>query len=228
MNPIGIAASAVVLLGLGITLRSTNGRLVVAGVALTLLALPLAAGGSPVPLVLAFRTIALLAAVFLLDHAVRRTTVLLGPARLGGTAELGLVGAAFVLGALLGASIPDPRIPAIPLGAAVALAAAAGSLLAFGTDILRVAVGAMLLIGRARPSCRPSAVRSTPPSSLPSRSPSWQRRWRHRGWHRRATIRHDLELADRPRDLRDARWDDDALRLPPGNGGRRRRRRRAS
>ncbi|MFI5292570.1 MAG: hypothetical protein ACHQ02_06865, partial [Candidatus Limnocylindrales bacterium] len=146
MNPIGIAASAVVLLGLAMTLRSTNGRLMIAGVALTLLALPLAAGGSPEPLVLAFRTVALLIAVFLLDHAIRRTTTLLGPMRLGGTAELGLIAAAFVLGALLGAATPDPRIPAIPLGASVALTAAAGSLLAFGTDTLRLGAGAMLLI----------------------------------------------------------------------------------
>lgn len=206
MNPIGIAASAVVLLGLGITLRSTNGRLVVAGVALTLLALPLAAGGSPVPLVLAFRTIALLAAVFLLDHAVRRTTVLLGPTRLGGTAELGLVAAAFVLGALLGASSPDPRIPAIPLGAAVALAAAAGSLLAFGTDILRVAVGAMLLIA-AGTAIVPALGGEIDPAiqlafSVAELATAVAASWLALTG---AAIRHDLELADRPRDLRDAR-----------------------
>jgi hypothetical protein len=206
MNPISIAASAVVLVGLGITLRSTNGRLIVAGVALTLLALPLAAGGSPEPLVLAFRTVALLLAVFLLDLAVRRTNVLLGPMRLGGTAELGLVAAAFVLGALLGASIPDPRIPAIPLGAAVALAAAAGALLAFGTDILRIAAGAMLLIA-AGTAIVPalggeidSAIQLA--FAVAELTTAVAAAWLALTG---AAVRHDLELADRPRDLRDAR-----------------------
>ncbi|MFI5291940.1 MAG: hypothetical protein ACHQ02_03655, partial [Candidatus Limnocylindrales bacterium] len=131
---------------------------------------------------------------------------LLGPTRLGGTAELGLVAAAFVLGALLGASIPDPRIPAIPLGAAVALAAAAGSLLAFGTDILRVAVGAMLLIA-AGTAIVPALGGEIDPAiqlafSVAELATAVAASWLALTG---AAIRHDLELADRPRDLRDAR-----------------------
>lgn len=205
MNPIGIAASAVVLLGLAATLRATNARLIVAGVALVLLALPLAAGGSPEPLVLAFRTVALLLAVFILDHAVRRTPALIGPMRLGGTAELGLIAAAFVLGALLGASVPDPRIPAIPLGAAVALAAAATTLLAFSTDTLRLAAGAMLLIA-AGTAIIPALGGTVDAAVQLAFSVAELATAAATAWLvlTGAAIRHDLELTDRPRDLRDS------------------------
>ena len=205
MTPLAIAAAAAVLVGMAMSLRASNGRLSVAGLGLTLIALPLAAGGTPELLVLAFRTVALLLAVFILDHAVRRTTALVGPIRLGGTAETGLVAAGFVLGALLGATIPDPRIPAIPLGTAVALLLGGGTLIAFAADTLRLGIGCMLLVAAGAAIVPALGGRADAGLQLAlagcevaiAGAVGWLA---IQGAH----VRHDLELANRPRDLRDA------------------------
>ena len=102
MAPIPVAAALLVLLGAAAALRATHGRLTVVGLGVALLGLPLAVGGIPDPLVLAFRTVAVLLALLLLDHAVRRTTSLVGPIRLGGTTEVAIVLAAWLLGLILG------------------------------------------------------------------------------------------------------------------------------
>jgi hypothetical protein len=88
----------------------------------------------------------------------------------------------------------------------VALAAAAGSLLAFGTDTLRIAAGAMLLIA-AGTAVVPALGGEIDPAIQLAFSVAELATAVAAAWLilTGAGVRHDLELADRPRDLRDAR-----------------------
>jgi LysM repeat protein len=146
MAPIPVLAALLTLFGTGVALRATNGRLTVVGLGLALLPLPLVGGDAPALLVLAFRTLAVLLALFLLDLGVRRTTPLVGPIRLGGSAELGVVIAAWLIGLLLAASDAAPRGPALALATALAMAVAGLTLLAFGSDTLRLGAGATFVL----------------------------------------------------------------------------------
>ena len=146
MAPISLLAALLTLVGVGIALGATNGRLTVVGLGLALLPMPLIGADAPALLVLAFRTLAVLAALFLLDLGVRWTTPLVGPIRLGGGAETGAVVAAWLIGLLLSATDPAPRGPALALATALALAVAAFTLLAFGSDTLRLGAGATLAL----------------------------------------------------------------------------------
>ena len=205
MEPIPVVAALLVLAGIAIALRATNGRLTVVGLGAALLGLPLAVGGIADPLVLAFRTVAILLAMLLLDHAVRRTSALVGPIRLGGTSEAVLVIAAWSLGLLLGLTAPDPRGPAPALATGVALGVAGATLLAFGHDTLRLGAGAML--GLAAAAVAVTAFGGSENAALElglagallaiAGATAWLALVV-------ASARHDLELADRPRDLRDA------------------------
>ena len=205
MEPIPLAAALLVLLGTAMALRATNGRLTVVGLGLALAPLPLVAGDPPAPLVLAFRTVAVLVALFLLDHAVRRTTALVGPIRLGGSAEVGVIVAAWVLGALLGATATDPRGPALAMASASALAMGGLTLIAFGHDSLRLGTGAALALAAATAlvpafgGAADTALELTFAVALLATAGAT-------AWLGLvgARVRHDLELADRPRDLRDA------------------------
>lgn len=205
MAPIPIAAAMLVLLGTAAALRATHGRLTVVGLGMALLGLPLAVGGIPDPLVLAFRTVAVLLGLLLLDHAVRRTTPLVGPIRLGGTTEVVIVLAAWLLGLLLGSTMPDPRGPAVALATAVALGAAGLTLLSFAHDTLRLGIGSMLALA-AGATAVPAfggaegvALELALAGALlaVAGATAWLAVVGGR-------VRHDLELADRPRDLRDA------------------------
>jgi len=205
MAPIPVAAAILVLLGAAVTLRATHGRLTVVGLGVALLGLPLAVGGIPDPLVLAFRTVAILLALLLLDHAVRRTTSLIGPIHLGGTTEVAIVLAAWLLGLILGSTMPDARGAAIALATAVALGTAGLTLQWFGHDTLRRGCGAMFALaagatavpafGGAEGAALELALAGT--LLAVAGATAWLAVVGGR-------VRHDLELADRPRDLRDA------------------------
>ena len=205
MAPIPIAAAIVVLLGVAAVLRATHGRLTVVGLGVALLGLPLAVGGIPDPLVLAFRTVAVLLALLLLDHAMRRTTSLVGPIRLGGTTEVAIVLAAWLLGLLLGSTMPDARGSAVALATAVALGTAGLTLLWFGRDTLRLGIGAMLALAAGATAvpafggAEGAALELALAGALlaVAGATAWLAVVGGR-------VRHDLELADRPRDLRDA------------------------
>jgi hypothetical protein len=146
MAPVAVLASLLTLVGIGIALRATNGRMTTVGLGLALLPLPLAAGDAPALLVLAFRTLAVLVALFLLDMGVRSRAPLVGPIRLGGDSETAVVVAAFLIGLLLAVSSPEPRGPALALATAIGLGVAGLTLLAFGSDTLRLGVGATFVL----------------------------------------------------------------------------------
>ena len=205
MAPIPIAAAILVLLGAAAALRATHGRLTVVGLGVALLGLPLAVGGIPDPLLLAFRTVAVLLALLLLDHAVRRTTSLIGPIRLGGTTEMAIVLAAWLLGLLLGSTMPDARGSAVALATAVALGTAGLTLLCFGHDTLRLGIGAMLALaaGATAVPAFGGGERAALELALAGAllAVAGATTWLAVVGGR---VRHDLELADRPRDLRDA------------------------
>jgi len=146
MAAIAVLASLLTLFGTAIALRATNGRMTTIGLGLALLPLPLVAGAAPQLLVLAFRTLAVLLALFLLDLGVRRRASLVGPIRLGGNSETGVVIAAWLIGLLLAISDTAPRGPALALATALALAVAGLTLLSFGSDTLRLGVGATFVL----------------------------------------------------------------------------------
>jgi hypothetical protein len=146
MAAIAVLASLLTLFGTAIALRATNGRMTTIGLGLALLPLPLVAGAAPTLLVLAFRTLAVLLALFLLDLGVRRRAPLVGPIRLGGNSETGVVVAAWLIGLLLAISDTAPRGPALALATALALAVAGLTLLSFGSDTLRLGVGATFVL----------------------------------------------------------------------------------
>lgn len=202
MAPIAVLASLLTLVGIGIALRASNGRMTTVGLGLALLPLPLAAGDAPALLVLAFRTMAVLVALFLLDLGVRRKAPLVGSIRLGGNSETAIVVAAFLIGLLLALSSPTPRGPALALATAIALAVAGLTLLAFGSDTLRLGVGATFVLAAgstlvpALGGAYDAALELTLAAALVAVTgvTAWLAMVG-------VEVRHDLELADLPRDV---------------------------
>ncbi|MFI5255610.1 MAG: hypothetical protein ACHQ15_09155, partial [Candidatus Limnocylindrales bacterium] len=100
MAPIPLLGALLTLFGIALLLRATDGRMTVVGLGLALLPLPLVTGDSSALLVLAFRTLAVLLALFRLDLGVRRTTPLVGAISQGGSAETAAAIAFWLIGLL--------------------------------------------------------------------------------------------------------------------------------
>ena len=202
MSPIAVLAALVTLFGLAVALRATNGRMTVVGLGLVLLPLPLAVGDAPPPLVLAFRTLAVLLALFLLDLGVRRTTPLVGAIRLGGSAEIGVVIGAWLIGWLLASSTTGAAWPAMALATALALAVAGLTLLAFGSDTLRLGAGATFVLA-AGAALVPALGGATGDALELSLAGALVAVAGATAWLAvvGGQVRHDLELVDRPIDL---------------------------
>ena len=145
LSPLALAAAVAAALGAVLILRADDGRTCVFGVALALLVAPLAVEPLPGLLALAFRVVAALLAAYLLYIAVRASTRLLVPTRLGGTTEAVFVALAFALGLLVPGAAPERAGPPA-LASALAVGLAGLDLLLFGQDSLRLGSGAILSV----------------------------------------------------------------------------------
>ncbi|MGH2407179.1 MAG: hypothetical protein ACRDF7_03755, partial [Candidatus Limnocylindrales bacterium] len=202
MAPIAVLAALVTLFGTAVALRATDGRMTVVGLGLVLLPLPLAVGDTPALLVLAFRTLAVLLALFLLDLGVRRTTPLVGAIRLGGSAEIGVVIGAWLIGWLLATSSGSAAWPPMALATALALAVAGLTLLAFGSDTLRLGTGATFALASGA-ALVPALGGATGDALELSLAGALVAVAGATAWLAvvGGQVRHDLELVDRPIDL---------------------------
>ena len=148
MNPVLGAVAAAVVAGAVVAVSVRDGRLVVVGLAATLVFAPLLGSPLDAPLGLAAGLTGGILAAYLLWIAVRGGGMT-GGSRLGWPAEALLAGAAFVVG--LGThGLGAPALgPVETQAAGFALAALAVVPVATGRDVLRIGIGLFLLLQAA-------------------------------------------------------------------------------
>lgn len=140
---IGALATAVAV---GASLRARTAQVAVLGMGAALVLSPLALSPLPPVLPLAFWLVTALLATDLLLLAEREGPALLPPLPLGGWAEAAFVLVGLALGWVAAPMAGPGRGPATALAAGVAVAFAAAPLAAFSRDMLRTAIGTVLVL----------------------------------------------------------------------------------
>ena len=191
-------------LGTVVVLRAEDGRSVVLALTLAAVVAPLA--GEPLPhlAALGFRIVAALLAGYLLRIAVRNSTALVGPTRLGGSVEASFVGVAFALGLLLSPPAGGPAGSQSAAAAALSAGVGALNLLLFSHDALRAGAGAVL--GLIAAGLATTWLSGSPGDVFElALAAAILAAAAATAWLCAVTyaVRGDLQLSTRPRDLRD-------------------------
>ncbi len=152
MNPILAGVALVVVAGAVAAVSARDARIAVLGLTVVLVVSPLLADPEPSPLGLAARFVGAVLAGYLLGIVVRDRSELAslpagtGGSRIGWPAELLVAAGALVVGfAAHGLGAPAAG-PALASAAGFAVAALAIAPLLTGHDIIRIGIGAMLLV----------------------------------------------------------------------------------
>jgi hypothetical protein len=155
VNPALAAVALAVVAGAVVAVSVREARVLVLGLAATLVATPLVADPVPAPVGLAARLVGSILAAYLLWIATRdrpsigRTEATTGGSRIGWPAEVLVAASAAVVG-FAGHGLGAPgQGPALASAAGFAVAALALAPMLTGTDIIRMAIGLFLLLDGA-------------------------------------------------------------------------------
>lgn len=155
MNPVLVATAVTVVAGAIVAISSRDARVAILGLSLTLLGTPLLSEPIPAPLPLAARIVAALLALELLWITIRATTSATRGSLVGWPVEALTAAAAFVVGAGVGGGLATSGLAvggagagttSIIVAAACCLVALAATPLGHGRDVLRLGIGATLLL----------------------------------------------------------------------------------